>query len=336
MRFPRGIFLNAAAGSFAAVALVRAPAKAAEFDYKSGHPNSETHPMHVWSVRLWDQVAKETNGRLVVKVYPNSSLGGQEALLSQTRLGAIQFCSIIDTAYSEVVPVAAIDSVGFAFKDYRAPWYAMTGRLGDYVRREFEAKGLIIPSRFGIFDLGLRQITSSTKPIRTGADFAGFKVRVPPGRISIDLFKTLGASPVALSANEVYSAMQTHVVDGQETPFVTIYQNHYYEVQKFLSVTNHMWTGEWYVMNLAAWKALPSDIQRVVERNYARYMPQARDDSWQQNLTLADKLKSVGLTFNDANTQSMRATLGPYYARWKSEFGPTAWGLLESSVGRLG
>ena len=332
---PRGKFLLDGAAAVAAFGILQAPARAAQFEYKSAHPQQVDTPLHVRQVQLWNAVARETNGRLVVRVFPAGQLGGQNAILSQTRLNAIQFVALLNSAYSDIVPVAAIDGLGFAFRDPKMPWTVMNGPLGDYVRKEFEPKGLYIP-KGALFDIGMREITAATKPIRSAEDFGGFKIRVPPGKIIFDLFQTLGASPVAMDQTEVYPGLQTHIIDGQETPYLAIYSNRIFEVTKYLSVTNHMWSGEWLVGNLEAWKALPPDIQAIVERNILKYMLLARNDAWRINDITADKLRRVGMTFNTAETRSMRARLGPYYARWKSELGSTAWNYLEASVGKLG
>ena len=179
----------------------------------------------------------------------------------------------------------------------------------------------------------MRQTTSSTHPIGNGADFAGFKIRIAPVQMVQDLFKTLGAAPVALDTNAEYTGLQTRVADGQESPLVTIETYRFYEVQKYLSLTNHVATCAWLVANGNAWNALPPDIQAVINRNVTKYALLERRDIPVMNVSLSDKLRRQGMVFNTAETGSMRARLGPYYQRWKSVFGPTAWGLLESASG---
>ncbi len=109
-------------------------------------------------------------------------------------------------------------------------------------------------------ELGLRQLTNSAKPIVTASDLAGLKMRTPPSRITLDLFRTLGANPTPLDFAEAYTALQTHLVDGTELPLTTIATSRFYEVQKYLSIANHTWAGYWMVANPAAWNALPPDI----------------------------------------------------------------------------
>lgn len=308
-------------------------ARAAEFEYKAAHDFPTNHPLHIRMVQLWDAVKRETNGRLAVTVYPNSILGGQTAMFSQLRAGAIEFLATNSGVFAEVVPAAAIDSVGFAFSSAKQPWAVFDGPLGEAIRREFAAKNLFAFAN--PWDIGLRQITSSKGPIKDVGDFAGFKVRTPASKIALDLFRTLGAAPTPMSFNELYTSLQTHVVDGQESPYLTIESFRIYEVQKYLSVTNHMWTGYWTIANSDAWKALPRDVQAVVVRNMAKYVKLQRNDVLTLNQSLSEKLRGRGLALNVVDTKEMRGRLRPYYARWKGEFGDTAWGLLEAQVGKL-
>src|SRR5262249_3209197 len=106
--------------------------------------------------------------------------------------------------------------------------------------------------------------------------------------------------------------------------------------QKYLSFTNHVWGGQWLAANQAAWDALPPDIQTIFQRNAAKYAELVRRDSFLMTAAYTDKLRRQGMAINTPDTRSMRARLGPYYARWKNDFGATAWGLLEASVGKLG
>jgi tripartite ATP-independent transporter DctP family solute receptor len=325
--------LLAAGSSIAAIAVVRAPALAAAFEYKAAHGLPIEHPLHVRMIELWEAVKKETNGRLVVTTFPNSQLGGQSQTVTQLRLGAVQFFAASSSAFSDAVPVCDIDGVGFAFRSSEEAWRVMDGALGDYVRDQFTSRGLFAFPRK--WDLGMRQLTSSTRAIRNVADFNGFKIRVPIANLSVDFFRTLGAAPVTTSSNELYTSLQTKIADGQESPLLTIETFKLYEVQRYLTISNHMWNGTWFVANLAAWKALPADIQTIVMRNLAQAVAAERRDSVLQNASLADKLRRRGMQGNVIDGAAMRARLGPYYTKWRGEFGGTAWGLLESGVGRL-
>jgi TRAP-type C4-dicarboxylate transport system substrate-binding protein len=126
------------------------------------------------------------------------------------------------------------------------------------------------------------------------------------------------------------------VADGQDTAFQIIESFKLYEVQKYLSLTSHSWSGSTMIANANAWNALPADVQTIFKRNADKYALLACNDIYISNESLADKLRRQGFIFNKADTATMRSRLGAYYAHWKSEIGATAWGLLESQVGKLG
>ena len=231
--------------------------------------------------------------------------------------------------------MAAIQGIGFAFKSSDDAFRAFDGALGDYVRKEIAASGLYVHPK--MWENGMRQITSSRGPIRSDADLSGFKIRTPAGALWVDLFRSLGASPSAINFNEVYTALQTRVVDGQENPFAVISAARLEEVQKYLSVTNHMWSAYHLLGNMDAWKALPSDIQQTVERNLTKYALLQRGDTARLNSSLADVLVQKGMIRNVADATSFRAKLSEsgFYRKWKDTFGSEAWALLEADSGKL-
>jgi tripartite ATP-independent transporter DctP family solute receptor len=331
----RGRFVAGSAAALASIAVVKAPASAAQWTYKYASNVSLDHPLNVRMRECWNAVQKETGGRLEVQIFPNNQLGGDTQALQQLRSGALQFFTLDGGILQSVVPVAAIQGVGFAFKDSGEAFRAMDGALGDHVRTAIRGAGLYVHPR--MWENGMRQITSSAKPIRTSADLAGFKIRTPPGELWVDLFKSLGAAPAPLNFNEVYTALQTRVFDGQENPYAIIDTARLYEVQKYLSVTNHMWSAYHFLGNQEAWNALPHDVQAVVERNLTKYALLQRRDTNLRNESLSEKLARRGMTINRADTSGFRGKLAGsgFYTKWRDKFGPQAWALLEHTSGKL-
>jgi tripartite ATP-independent transporter DctP family solute receptor len=311
-----------------------APARAAQFEYKFSHGFVSKFPEHKLIADACAAINKESGGRLNITVFANNVLGSELAQLSQLRSGAIQFMVIQGVSISSVVPGIPFDGIGFAFKSAAEAEHAFDGPLGDQLRSELLAKKIVgFPK---VMNLGMRQVTSSSHPIHTASDFGGFKIRTPPADIVVDLFKTLGASPTPIVFPELYLSLQTHVVDGQETPYNTIEFAKFYEVQKFLSVTNHMATIFWTLGNNDAFQALPPDLREIVVRNFNKASLLERQATARNAAELAAKLKTQGVTFNDADVASMRKQLGPFYARWKDRLGSKAWALLEQTSGKLG
>ncbi|MGD0050800.1 MAG: TRAP transporter substrate-binding protein [Vulcanimicrobiaceae bacterium] len=330
----RRIFLTSSAAAFASIGIVRAPARAADFSYKAGTNQPVDHPLSVAMKDLWDTVRSETNGRLDVQTFPNNQLGGDTAMMQQLRSGALQFMTLDGGILQAVVPVAGIAGIGFAFKDSTQAFAAFDGKLGAYVRDQIAQKGLFAFDL--IWENGMRNVTSSTRPIHSASDLTGFKIRTPNGRLYLDLFTALGAAPTPLNFSELYTALQTHVVDGQENPLLNIEFARFYEVQKYLSMTSHMWSGYWLMANGDVWKGLPPDLQAIVAKNARLTAQRQRAAVVKYNDTLAGKLTSQGMLINQVDRDGMRAKLGDFYKHWHGEFGDQAWSLLEQYAGKLG
>ena len=256
-------------------------------------------------------------------------------MLTQLRSGAINFLTYLDGSLATVVPLSAIGNVGFAFKDYGEVFAAMDGPLGALVRSEISKAGIHVFEH--IWDNGFRQITSSKKAVETPDDLTGLKIRVPTSPIEVSLFRSLGASPTALAFSEVYTALQTHLVDAQENPLTIIENGKVFEVQKYLSLTGHVWTGFWFLANADLWSALPKDVRDLVERNIEGAVLGQRKASEAANTTLLAKLKGQGLIVNRPDHAPFKRKLeqAGFYAEWRAKLGTNAWKTLEQTTGAL-
>jgi len=317
------------------VAIRTRPADAAEFSYKYANNLPAAHPLNLRATEAMARIREATGGRVDIQVFPNNQLGSDTDTLSQLRSGAVEFFTLSGLILSTLVPPASINGVGFAFVDYDQVWKAMDGKLGAYVRGEIGKRGLLVMDK--IWDNGFRQTTTSTKPIRTPDDFRGMKLRVPVSPLWTSMFNGLGASPASINFSEVYSALQTKIVDGQENPLAVIDAAKLYEVQTYCSMTNHMWDGFHFLANRRAWDALPPDARIIVARELDRSAIEERTDVAALNAQLRDKLKTGGLTFNDVDPAPFRETLkrAGFYAEWHGKYGDEAWRVLEDAVGAL-
>jgi tripartite ATP-independent transporter DctP family solute receptor len=328
----RSLMIGAAAVPL--VSTIRyAGAQTAEFNYKYANNLPLAHPMNVRAQEAVDKIREATGGRVAIQIFPNNQLGADTDMLSQVRSGGVEFFTLSPLILSTLVPNASISGIGFAFPSYDQVWPAMDGDLGKYVRGEIEKANLVVMEK--IWDNGFRQITSSTKAIESAADLAGFKIRVPVSPLWTSMFTAFEAAPASINFAEVYSALQTGVVDGQENPLAIISTAKLYEVQKFCSMTNHMWDGFWFLANKAAWEALPEDLRQVVATNLNEAGVKEREDVAALNASLKDDLTSKGMTFNEPDPASFRQKLadGGFYAEWKGKYGDDAWAILEKAVG---
>ncbi len=329
----RSAFTAMTATAFAGIGVVRAPARAAQFQYKYGNDQSVSSPVTVRAVEMWKAVERETNGRLSVQTFPDSQLGGDTQMVAQLRSGALQFLTEAGAILGGVVPMAQLDGVAFAYKDEATAFAAMDGALGAIVRDEIAARG--IHAFANPWDNGFREITAN-KPVRNVADLEGLKIRVPSSPLFVDLFRTLGATPTPINVSELYTSLQTHIVEAQENALININQSRLFEVQKTLNFSNHAWGCWWFLANQEMWNGLPPDIQAVVTRNVSKYALLQRRDFQLLTASLSDKLKRLGMAQYACDIPSFKARLKPYYTKWKGEFGAKAWAALEQYAGPLG
>lgn len=332
----RRAILGSLASAAACAPMIRSAwARTAEFKIKFGHDLTAEHPMNVRALEAAKRIAERSSGRVELAVFPNNQLGGQTDMISQVRSGGTEFVAMSGVILGTFVPVAAISGVGFAFSDYGQVWAAMDGALGQHIKAAIEKAGLIAFDR--VWDNGFRQTTASTKPIITPADFNGFKIRVPVSRLWTSLFTALGASPASINFNETYSALQTRVVDGMENALATLFTSRIFEVQKYCSLTNHMWDGFWMIGNRTAWQRLPPDLQIIVQEEITKAILDERTDTERLNQSLRQDLEGKGMVFNELSAPAFREALARagFYANWKNNFGSEAWNILEKSVGRL-
>jgi TRAP-type transport system periplasmic protein len=325
----------AAGAVVTAPAILHYPAYAAEFDYKCGTALPDGHPMCIRGREAMQRIKEKSDGRLQITLYTNSVLGQDTAMISQTIAGALQCYYLPIDLLAPRNPACGIFGVGFAFDGYTHVWPAIDGDLGNYLRDLCEQIGFhVMPKGF---DHGFRHITTRTKPINTPDDLKGFKIRLPVSPYLISLFKHLGASPTPINFGEVYSALQTGVVDGQENPLILIDTAKLYEVQKYCSMTYHVWAAINMSFGVPYWKKLPQDLQDLCTTEFSASAMQERDDWQKMSAAEIDKLTKAGLTFNKPDTAPFREELKKtgFYPDMKKEAGDKAWALLEKYVGPL-
>ena len=310
-------------------------AGAAEFEYRFATGQSPTNPINLRLQEAIDRIAKATGGRLTMKLFPNNQLGSDTDLISQLRAGGVEFLNISNSVLSTLVPTAALVNVGFAFSSYDQVWKAVDGELGKYIDTQIEKAGVLVVAPPA--DNGFRQITSGEKPIREAADLKDFHIRVPVSPIFTSLFQALGAAPTSINFNEVYTALQTKLVAGQENGLVVIQTAKLFEVQKNVNETSHIWDCFSLLGNRRAVGRLPADIQEIVRRELKQSVMDQRADAEKLDSSLKAQLQSQGMTFIASDKPSFRAALQKtsFYADWRAKFGDVGWSALQAASGPL-
>jgi tripartite ATP-independent transporter DctP family solute receptor len=335
MTMTRRTWIAGTAGTTAGILLPRF-AHAAEFNYKFANNLPLTHPMNIRAKQATEKILEETGGRVSIEIFPNSVLGTDSDVLSQVRSGGVEFFTMAGLLLAAMAPVAAIDGIPYAFSDYPSVWKAADGRLGQLVRNELAKLNLVAFEKQ--WDNGFHQITTKSKAIVNPEDVKGLKIRTGASALQVQMCNGLGALPTSLSFNEVYTALQTGVVDAQLNALVLVKAAKLYEVQAHCALTNHMWSGFWFLANKRAWERLPENLRNVVSKHMNAGAVAQRADVEQSNKTLQQELTGLGMKFTNPKPAPFRAQLAKagFYASWKEKMGAAAWDVLESYSGKLG
>ena len=209
------------------------------------------------------------------------------------------------------------------------------GRRCTYVKNEIEKVGLLQICKS--WENGFRQLTSSTREIKTPDDLKGFKMRVPAAPILTSLFQALGAGPTPINFNELYTALQTGVVEGQENPLPIVATSKLNEVQKYCSLTSHVWDAYLILGNRRSFQRLPADVRDIVEHELNRSADEERRDIAALSSVLQEDLTAKGMRFIDVDKTAFREKLKKtsFYSDWRSKFGEEGWRHLQDAVGEL-
>lgn len=310
-------------------------AKAQPIKFKWANSLAGAHPFNTNLRRALDNIKQQTNSDVEITLFSDGQLGGDSDMLSQVRSGALDFYTPGGVTVSTLVELAGIMNMPFAFRDYNTVWKAVDGGLSAIIGKSFEKVGLYAFEKF--WDNGFRQITSGTRPIKEANDLKNFKIRVPSSPINTSLFRSLGASPTVINLGDAYTALQTKVVDGQENPLVTIYTSRFFEVQKYCSLSNHIWDAFIPVANLQIWSSLPRDVQTVIAKNLNETALIQREEVKASTSATEKALEAAGLAFNVVDPKTFREALqaGKFYETWRSRYGAEAWAMLEKYSGSL-
>jgi len=292
-----------------------APLAHAQVEIKLGHVGE---PGSLFQ-KSADEFAKRANAKLGNKakviVYGSSQLGGDKEMIQKLKLGTLDM-AVPSTVMSSEVDVLGIFEMPYIVKDR-----AHMGRIEKEIfwpkiEPEIEKKGLKV---LAVWENGVRHITNNKRPIRAPADLQGIKLRVPEGKWRVKMFEAYGANPSPMKFSELFTALQTGVMDGQENPFTQIYSAKLQEVQKYLSLSGHVYTPAYLTVGTRRYESLPADVRKVLEDTAKEtqafvYQVAARDDD-----ELLGKLKQAGMQVNDVDKDAFVSASKSIYDEFGKE-----------------
>ncbi len=284
----------------------------------SGHVGEVGSHFDVAGNEFAKRVKEKSGGKIEVQVFPSSQLGNDKDMLQKMKLGQIDFF-LPSSIMSSVTPEFGVFDMPYIIKD-REHAARVMAKMGDSVfRPAAEAKGVKI---LGFWENGFRQITNNVRQIVKPDDLKGVKLRTPRGEWRVKMFQSYGANPSPMAFSEVFTALKTGVMDGQENPLINVWSAKFYEVQKYLSMTGHVYIPAYIVTSPNTFKSWPADVQKVIAETAAEMESFAREAGKKFDDDLLGKLKEKGMAVNEADKEAfVEASKGIY-----EEFGTSVEG----------
>lgn len=300
-----------------------------------GHLNNADHPVSFGVKRFGEILAAKSGGKMKVMEFPASQLGNEMQQQSALQGGVQQMSAPATTSLAGIVKEFGLVDFPFAVANYAQADALLDGPLGQALIAKLPEKGLVA---LGYWDLGFRNVTNSRRAITKPEDFDGLKLRVIPNPVFLDTFKAFKANPVPMPFAELYGALEARAVDGQENPFAVILSNKFYEVQKFVSATNHVYAANIVLVSKKFWDQLTPAEQKM--------MNEAADESraYQRQVSRAAAQKAVGelqakgLQYNEvpaAEQKRMQQIAKPVVDRFAATYDPAIVKLYNDELARI-
>ena len=311
-----------AAVSVAALALMGPAAADSPIIIKFSHVVAADTPKGKAADKFAELAAKYTNGRVKVEVYPNSTLYKDKEELEALQLGAVQMLAPSNSKFGPIgIKEFEVFDLPYILPDLASLRKVTDGPLGAKLLKLLEPKGMI---GLAYWDNGFKQMSANKKLI-TPADYKGLKFRIQSSKVLEAQFRALGAIPQVMAFSDVYQALQTGVVNGQENTWSNIYTQKMHEVQKYMTVTNHGYIGYVVVVNKKFWEGLPPDIRDELSRAMKEATDYGNSQSAQDNDEALQKIKESGkseiITLTPEQNEAMRKAMLPVYKDVASRVG---------------
>ena len=302
-------------GMVALAAALFAPVAGAQTEIKFGHVGEPGSLFAMSSEEFAKRANAKLGGKAKVVVYGSSQLGGDKELLQKLKLGTVDM-ALPSTVMSSEADLFGVFEMPYLVKDREHMKRIEKEVFWKTLAPAAEAKGLKVVA---VWENGYRHITNSKRPINKPADLQGIKLRVPEGKWRVKMFQTYGANPSPMKFSEVFTALQTGVMDGQENPFTQIYSAKFQEVQKFLSLTGHVYTPAYVTVGAKKWASLPADVRKTLEGVAKETQAFVYQEAAKAEDDLLQKLKAGGMQVNTPDKNAFIAASKPVYEEFAKE-----------------
>jgi tripartite ATP-independent transporter DctP family solute receptor len=302
---------------------------------KIGHLNNTDHPTSMGVKKFAEIVAAKSGGKIKVQEFAASQLGNELQQQSAMVGGVQEMLVASTTSLAGIVREFGLLDFPFLFSSARQADAMVDGPLGKALSARLADKGIVV---LGFFDLGFRNVTNSKRPITKGEDLDGLKLRVIPNPVFIETFKTFKANPVPMPFAELYGALESKAVDGQENPFAVILSSKLYEVNKYVSETNHVYATNPVQISKRFWDRLSSAEQKLLQEAALEAQTYQRVASREVSAKAVAELKAKGMVHNEisaAEMARMRAEVKPVHDKFAAAYDPAVVTLFKSELERV-
>ncbi len=300
-----------------------------------GHLNNTDHPVSMGVKKFTELVAAKSGGKITVKEFPANQLGNEMQQTSALQGGVQEMQAPATTSLAGIVKEFGLVDFPFVVSNFKQADALLDGPLGKQLTAKLPEKGLVA---LAFWDLGFRNVTNSKRPITKGEDLDGIKLRVIPNPVFLDTFKTFKANPLPLPFAELYNALESKAVDGQENPFSVILSNKFYEVQKYLSVTNHVYAANIILISKKFWDKLSPVEQKLLQDAATEARDYQRVASREVAAKAIGELKAKGMQVNEVGAPElakMRSEIKPVIEKYSAAYDPAIVSTFKSEIERV-
>lgn len=306
----RSGLLKSVASCALAFGLVMTITAARAAEYKLTHSADVQHPNHLAAEEMVKRIDERTGGQVKIKMFPNNALGSPPETTEQVRLGVIEFAILSPTQLDKYNRAFGVVFIPYQFDDFTHAHKTLDQSAGAWLKEMHRKIGFV---HIANFEWGFRSITNSKRPINSPDDVKGLKLRVPPEIQIKAAMEALGAVTHTIAFSEVYLALASQTVDGQDNPVPTNYSQKFYEVNKHLALTKHVYTPMMLVANARHWDRLSPEHRKVVEEEGLRAGQKARKDVQEKEKWYIAEMEKTGLKTTEPDVGKFRALMGPAY-----------------------
>ena len=307
---------STAASTGSAAASGSAATGDAEYSMIAGTTTPDAHPYNLGLVKMGELINEKTNGAVKLDVFGNSQLGGERDLIEGLQLGSVQVTCVSTAPLSGFTDMFLVFDLPFIFETTEQARAVMDSEVGEQILHSVDEQGLV---GLAWFENGFRNVTNNVKPVTVPDDLKGIKIRTMENPIHMAAFKIMGADPTPMAMGDVFTALQQGTIDAEENPVPIVETNKFYEVQKYISMTGHLFSPAPVFIGKDYFESLPAEYQDAIKEAADEATPYQREQIDEQNVSGLESLKSNGMEANEVEKAPFQDATKSVYDEYVKE-----------------